>query len=143
MNQNTENTISKQQGADWTANWRNANPNTVNAFLIPAVDFVEVLNEIGVLDDAAATQAQANANQLNSQIRGYLAIDDDNTEKMIFVGTENVDGTYRDIIDGTIDGDGTPTTLKSSASNPATSGVFDFTDPCPPACDPNSPLNQQ
>lgn len=141
MNSNNENTISKDTGTQWTANWRSQNPNTVNAFLIPAVDFVEVLNEIGVLDDAATQQAQANANNLNSQIRGYLAIDASNMEKIIFVGTENVDGVYRDIIDGTIDGT-TPTTLKSSASDPSTSGVFDFTSPCPPSCDPNSPLNQ-
>lgn len=142
MNQNTENTISKQQGTDWTANWRNAHPNAVNAFLIPAVDFVEVLNEIGVLDDAAAAQAQDKANQLNSQIRGYLAIDGNNTEKMIFVGTEKVGDTFKDIIDGTIDGDGsTPTSLKSSASNTNTSGVYDFSIPCPPFCDPDSPFN--
>lgn len=140
MNQDNENTIPKDTGAQWTANWRSQHPNTVNAFLIPAVDFVEVLNEIGVLDDAAATQAQANANNLNSKIRGYLAIDDSNTEKIIFVGTENVDGVNRDIIDGTIDGT-TPTALKSSASNPSTSGVYDFTTPCPPDCDENSPLN--
>ncbi|WP_405206186.1 hypothetical protein [Aquimarina sp. LLG6339-5] len=140
MNQDNENTIPKDTGAEWTANWRSQHPNTVNAFLIPAVDFVEVLNEIGVLDDTAAAQAQANANNLNSQVRGYLAIDGNDTEKIIFVGTENVDGVDRDIIDGTIDGT-TPTTLKSSASDPSTSGVYDFTSPCPPSCDELSPLN--
>lgn len=140
MNENNENTISKDEGAQWTANWRSQHPNAVNAFLIPAVDFVEVLNEIGVLNDTAAQQAQANANNLNSQIRGYLAIDNNGTEKMIFVGTENVNGVNRDIIDGTIDGN-TPTSLKSSAADTGTSGVFDFTSPCPPDCDDNSPLN--
>jgi len=140
MNSNNENTIPKNTGAQWTANWRSQHPNTTNAFLIPAVDFVEVLNEIGVLDDAAAAQAQANANNLNSKVRGYLAIDDNNTEKMIFVGTENVNGVDRDIIDGTIDGT-TPTALKSSAADTSTSGIYDFTDPCPPSCDDLSPLN--
>ncbi len=140
MNPDNENTIPKDTGAQWTANWRSQHPNTVNAFLIPAVDFVEVLNEIGVLDDAAAAQAQTNANNLNSKVRGHLAIDGNNTEKMIFVGTENVNGVDRDIIDGTIDGT-TPTSLKSSASDINTSGVFDFTEPCPPSCDDNSPLN--
>ncbi|WP_299219008.1 hypothetical protein [uncultured Aquimarina sp.] len=141
MNPDNENTISKDTGAQWTANWRTQHPNVVNAFLIPAVDFVEVLNEIGILDDAAAQQAQTNANNLNSKVRGYLAIDGDGTEKIIFVGTENVDGVYRDIIDGTVDGN--PTTLKSSASDTTTSGIYDFTTPCPPDCDQNSPLNQQ
>ena len=140
MNPNEENIINKDTAVTWTSAWRAQNPNGPNAFLIPAADFVEVLNEIGVLDDATAQQAQDRANQLDAQIRGYLGIDGQ-TNKIIFVGTEKDNGgVYRDIIDGTIDGEeGKP--AKTVGTSNTSSGIFDFSHPCPPTCDPDSPLS--
>lgn len=140
MNPNDENIISKDTAITWTSAWRAKHPDGPKAFLIPAADFVEVLNEIGVLDDAAAQQAQDKANELEAQVRGYLGIDGD-TDKIIFVGTEkDEEGVYRDIIDGKIDGKDGQNAKVVGGDNPS-SGIYDLTTPCPPYCDPNSPLN--
>ncbi|RZS90758.1 hypothetical protein [Aquimarina brevivitae] len=140
MNPNNENIIDKQTAIDWTTAWRSQHPNAAKAFLIPAADFVEILNEIGVLDDATAAQAQATANRLEANIRGYLGVDG-STNKMIFVGTEkDKQGIYRDIIDGKIDGKDNQQARTVGSGN-TSSGIFDLTTPCPPVCDPDSPLS--
>ena len=64
--------------------------------------------------------------------RAYLAIDN-GVEKLIIVGTsqEQKGGVtiYRDLLPSN-DGVG-------DAGN----SIYDFTQPCPPDCDPSSPLN--
>ena len=142
-NPDKQNTISKDTAQTWTALWRSRHPKAPKAFLIPAADFVEVLNEIGVLNDAEAAQAQARANKLNANVRGYLGIDanSNNEDKLIFVGTEVDDqGIYRDIIDGKVDGKDGQNANIVGGDNPS-SGIYDFTSPCPPVCDPDSPLS--
>ena len=86
----------------------------VNAFLIPKVDLLEVLAE-GV--DA---------------VRAYIGVDDAGVEKLMIVGTKfNPEtGIYVDMISDT---------LGNSAGGQ--DNIYDFTEPCPPASDPESPLN--
>jgi hypothetical protein len=43
------------------------------------------------------------------------------------VGTKNEDGTYVDIV--------------RDEKTPGNSGIYDYSEPCPPKCDPKSPLN--
>ncbi|MDY8138422.1 hypothetical protein [Aquimarina sp. 2201CG5-10] len=144
MNSDNENTVTEQQAIDWTTAWREQCPENCRAFLIPGVDLVEVLHEIGVLGKKAAKKAKKKANKLDAQVRGYMAIgaedpNDKPEEKILIVGTEKVDGIYRDIINGKIDGGATEATI--NVGGVESSGIYDFTLPCPRECDPNSPLN--
>jgi hypothetical protein len=85
----------------------------LHAFLIPKADLLEVLAE-GV--DA---------------VRAYIGVDDNNVEKLMIVGTKyNPEtGIYEDMI--TV-GVGSGTAMQDD--------IYDFTQPCPTMCDPNSPL---
>lgn len=144
-NPDKENTIPLDVAEQWTAAWREKCPDNCKAFLIPAADFVEVLNEIGVLDDASALKAQKTANKIGAAVRGYLAIGSETegippTEKIIFVGTEKINGVYKDILDGKIDGQKDQETTLPNFKN-TSSGIYDFTEPCPNTCDFESPLN--
>lgn len=60
-------------------------------------------------------------------VRAYLGVDDQNEEKLMLVGTKYDAQTniYVDMVPGR-----TPE-----------GKIYDFTNPCPPACDPKSPLN--
>jgi hypothetical protein len=86
----------------------------VNAFLIPKVDLLEVLKE-GV--DA---------------VRAYIGVDDNGVEKLMIVGTklDPKTGIYVDMISV---GEGNTAVNQDN--------IYDFTEPCPPAGDPKSPLN--
>ena len=86
----------------------------VNAFLIPKVDLLEVLKE-GV--DA---------------VRAYIGVDDNNVEKLMIVGTkyDPVTKIYVDMI-----------TVGVGNAIAEQDDIYDFTSPCPPNGDPNSPLN--
>ena len=136
MNSDNKNTVSLSVAKGWTAAWRTKCPDNCKAFLIPAVDLVQVLNEIGVLGDKAAAKAQAKAKAKAKDVRAYVAIGSEAggpvEEKLLLVGTNKDDkGIYRDIIDG----------KSLGANNGPNSGIYDFTSPCPTACDPDSPLN--
>ena len=113
------NSIPLKTAQKWAKRWtkREGNYNkhhNVNAFLIPKVDLLEVLAE-GV--DA---------------VRAYIGVDDAGVEKLMIVGTKfNPEtGIYVDMISGT---------LGNSAGGQ--DNIYDFTEPCPPASDPESPLN--
>ena len=113
------NSIPLKTAQKWAKRWtkREGNYNKhhhVNAFLIPKVDLLEVLAE-GV--DA---------------VRAYIGVDDEGVEKLMIVGTKfNPEtGIYVDMISGT---------LGDSAG--VEDNIYDFTEPCPPASDPESPLN--
>jgi len=132
-----DNTIPLATAKTWTAEWRSEESNynnyhTCNGFLVPAEDLQNVLDEIkGQTGD--------------KKIRVYLGVKTDNstipptqTEKLLIVGTIaeiQDDGSviYRDIINGTVDGKG--------AAPLTNSGIWDFSEPCPPVCDHKSPLN--
>jgi hypothetical protein len=85
----------------------------LHAFLIPKVDLFEVLSE-GV--DA---------------VRAYIGVDDAGVEKLMIIGTkfDPETGIYVDMI--TI-GDTTVGAVKND--------IYDFSQPCPTTCDPNSPM---
>ena len=113
------NSIPLKTAQKWAKRWtkREGNYNKhhhVNAFLIPKVDLLEVLAE-GV--DA---------------VRAYIGVDDEGVEKLMIVGTKfNTEtGIYVDMI-----------TVGVRNSAGGEDNIYDFTEPCPPASDPESPLN--
>lgn len=138
MNPDKENTVSLEVAKGWTEEWRKQCPENCKAFLIPATDLIEVLNEMGLIGDKAAAKAQKRADKNKLDVRAYMAIGAEDggpvEERLLIVGTKEIDGVYRDIIDGEIDGESLGLTDDPS------SGIYDVTSPCPPVCDPNSPL---
>jgi len=113
------NAIPLKTAQKWAKRWtkREGNYNKhhhVNAFLIPKVDLLEVLTE-GV--DA---------------VRAYIGVDDAGVEKLMIVGTKfNPEtGIYVDMI-----------AVGVGNSAGGENNIYDFTQPCPPASDPESPLN--
>lgn len=107
-------TITLAEGQSWTAAWRSQNPNAVKAFLIPTDDLTGVLSE---RPDA---------------VRAYLAIetkkDGSQEEKLVIVGCKLVNGVYEDML--------------PNAAGDNGNHLYDFTQPCPPICDPKSSLSQ-
>lgn len=118
----TDKKITLAEAIAWTGSWRSAPSTSARAFLIPIEDLQGVINEI---------KSQPGT----PQARAYLAIDDKGVEKLVIVGTSQDTSTtpgttiYRDLLPSA-DGVGTDT-----------NSIYDFTEPCPSACDPTSPLN--
>ncbi|MBW1297184.1 hypothetical protein [Aquimarina litoralis] len=139
MNPNDENTVSLEKAQGWTAEWRKQCPDNCKAFLVPTADLIEVLNELGLIGDKAAAKAQKRATKKKLDVRAYMAIGAEDgspvEERLLLVGTKQIDGVYRDIINGEIDGESLGLTDDPS------SGIYDFTSPCPNTCDSSSPLN--
>ncbi|WP_299181329.1 hypothetical protein [uncultured Aquimarina sp.] len=137
-NPDKANTVKSDVAAEWTAAWRKQCPDNCKAFLIPAVDLIEVLNEMGILGNKAAAKAQKKASKNKLDVRAYMAIGSEDggpvEERLLIVGTQEIDGVYRDIINGKIDG------KSVGLSDGPSSGIYDVTSPCPPVCDNNSPL---
>jgi hypothetical protein len=111
------NTIPLKEARKWVKRWSKKEGNynkhhELHAFLIPKIDLLEVLSE-GV--DA---------------VRAYIGVDDNGVEKLMIVGTKYdlETGIYVDMI--TV-GDGN-----------VADAIYDVTQPCPPACDANSPMFQ-
>jgi hypothetical protein len=114
------NTIPLKTARKWAKRWAKVEGDYnkhhhLKGFLIPKADLIQVLAE-GV--DA---------------VRAYIGVDDEHCEKLMIVGTKlnTVSGVYEDMI--TV-GVGNVPNLQND--------IYDFTSPCPPACDTNSPLNQ-
>lgn len=60
-------------------------------------------------------------------VRAYIGVDDNNVEKLMIVGTRYDEATE---------------TFVDMLPDRDTKGyIYDFTRPCPPGCDPTSPLN--
>lgn len=61
-------------------------------------------------------------------IRAYIGVDENNVEKLMLVGTKYNEEqcTYDDMLPGA----------------PHAGKIYDFTQPCPPVCAYNSPLNK-
>ncbi|MFV8347760.1 hypothetical protein [Flavobacterium sp. ZB4P13] len=114
------NAIPLEEAQRWAKRWKKKEGNynkhhELNAFLIPKIDLLEVLSE-GV--DA---------------VRAYIGVDDNNVEKLMIVGTkyDPVTKIYVDMI----------TTVGVEKNTAVADSIYDFTTPCPPDGDPNSPLN--
>jgi len=128
------NTISLDEAISWTSQWRTVEStynkhNELNGFLIPASDLQQVLDEM-------TTQTGV------KKVRAYLGVDPTtNIEKLVLVATEPEQmgrvTVYRDLIYGKVDGVG----ATEPPTSPLNSGLFDFSNPCPPDCDPKSPLD--
>jgi len=103
----------------WTSQYRTTHATQTRAFLVSVQALNSLLAEMG------------NPTNPDVCVRIYKGIDSSTgEEKLMLVGTELLkDGTYQDLLPS----DGT--TEISSHS------VYDFSHPCPPDCDPNSPLN--
>ena len=132
-------TVPLSDAKDWAAKWQSENPNKAKAFFIPMEDIVEAMKEMAVLQDdgSGGFSLSLSADQ---GIRAYMAIDENtpasvgSNEKLLIVGTvKDANGDHCDIIEG-----GTYPT--SGGITRVGSGIFDFTNPCPNYCDPNSPL---
>lgn len=98
-----QNTITLEQAQQWAQTWRSNPNNTVKAFLIPEADITQLLAEEGV-----------------ANVRAYMGIDENNTQKLMLVA---VDAEGNDMI-----------------NEENGQYIYDFTQPCPKTCDVNSPL---
>tara|TARA_R110002049_G_C8959930_1_gene546590 strand:- start:91 stop:459 length:369 start_codon:yes stop_codon:yes gene_type:complete len=114
------NTIDLKKAEAWTKKWRGVEGSynkhhECHGFLIPA-------------DDLRGLLAEEDGQKGVQYVRAYLAVDENNDEKLVIVGTESEDGgtTYKDLITG----------------YNGTGDIYDFVRPCPPKCDINSPLNK-
>lgn len=115
MAQTKSDTISLEDAIRYAKTWRGVEGSynahkELHAFLIPADDFSGILAQ-GPIEF----------------VRGYLGVDDNGVEKLMFVGTkyDATTDTYIDLLPGT----------------PENYSIFDMTRPCPNACDNNSVLN--
>lgn len=131
-------TIDLHDAKKWANAWQTENPNKCKAFLIPTEDLIAALEEMGIIEDNQVVDSQIP----KTGVRTYMAIDKDKGtdksngygEKLLIVGTYiDEKGIHRDIIKN-------ESIQKSEVPTPTGTGVFDFTDPCPNTCDPNSPL---
>jgi len=116
----TVNAIPLKTAQKWAKRWskREGNYNKhheLHAFLIPKIDLLEVLRE-----DVDA-------------VRAYIGINDEGVEKLMIVGTklDPVTGIYVDMIS---------VGVENTTAQP--DDIYDFTQPCPTACDPESPMFQ-
>lgn len=109
--------VSLATAKKWTAKWRKVEGDynkhhECNGFLIPLEDFKGIIAE-----QPTAVAARA-----------YIGVDENDVEKLMFVG---VDANGKDMLPKHFSGLG----------DDDEDGIFDLTDPCPPNCDPDSPLN--
>ncbi len=140
------NTISLETAQEWSREWNDEEStynkyHKCNAFLIPVKDLLEVLDEMGVLKGNLGVEEILKSNDERDGkefIRAYTGVENKivnnkmkPTEKLMIVGTKLINGTYKDMIEGYDDavvGEG--------------GYIYDFTSPCPPSCDIDSPLNE-
>ncbi|MFD1062397.1 hypothetical protein ACFQ1Q_04000 [Winogradskyella litorisediminis] len=131
--------ISIEQATAWTKTYQsNMRSGSAKAFLMSCDAIVDILKEMKVLQDDGKGNFTLN-NVEDSSIRGYLAINPDQTEAngetMVLVGTKkDASGVERDMVKGEKDAPFKESDLDGS-------GCFDFSLPCPRHCDKNSPLN--
>ncbi len=125
-----KNTVSLKTAQKWIAEWRNLESsynkyNRLKAFNIPLIDLQEVIKETGV-DSVRAYIGVAKFENHDTKPPEIMY-----EEKLLIVG---VDKNGKDMIsvvkapDGLGDGEGDG------------DDIYDFTRPCPTACDPESPL---
>lgn len=124
---NNLNSITIKEAIDWTKTWRDSNyaeHHKCKAFNIPKEDLIEVLREDGVESIRAYMGIKTTTNK-----EGKLTYE----EKLIIVGVNEFN---KDIISST-----SSNNKIAPDGFPEASGVYDFSEPCPNLCDPDSPLN--
>jgi len=123
-----KNTVSLETAKKWIAEWRDLESsynkyNRLKAFNIPLIDLQEVIKEKGV-----------------NSVRAYIGVakfenHDTNPpeilyeEKLLFVGVDENNKDMITVVD------------PSELGDPEEDDIYDFTEPCPDLCDPDSPLN--
>ena len=158
----------KKWTAKWQSETKSQNH--CKAFLVPVNDLLGALSEMGVISmDSRGNITGSYSSTQAEKVRAYMAIDESIItgieskyppgttrdqalkdagwgEKLLIVGTEKTSKIsqgniiYQDIVEDETDGGG-GTARYSSGVTLNGSGVYDFTNPCPNDCDPNSPLN--
>jgi len=136
-------TIKMHDAKIWAKKWQDENASHAKAFLIPAVDLIDCLKEMGVLVKQSDGHYKI-SDLSDSSVRAYMAIKRPPneapsalTEKLLIVGTlKNSLGIHKDLV---VD-DATAGYGEATAAAIDGSGVYDFTAPCPSECDPGSPL---
>jgi hypothetical protein len=129
----TINAIPLKTARKWAKRWtqREGKYNKhheLNAFLIPAIDLGELLQEGGT-----HVRAYIGVQKIKPEQKGDKPT---YVEKLMFVGTKYNPETkiYEDLI--------TITAPETEGNSQATADdIYDFTKPCPPDGDPSSPLN--
>lgn len=127
----------------WTKNWQSANPNHAKAFLIPALELLSCMQEMGAIKSDGDGKYIITDKMNNAGVRAYLGINPKESEgfgeKLLIVATrKDKNGDIIDIVEGrTIT---TDEECEQLASGLIGSGIYDFTRPCPSNCDRNSPL---
>lgn len=137
-----------KESKTWAKNWQDANPKHAKAFLIPALELMACMQEMGVLKSDGDGKYIITDGMNNAGIRAYMAIDPSGGtdkkhgygEKLLIVGTtKDRKGDIIDIIEGrNVGAEGEE--CEKELSDLIGSGIFDFTHPCPSDCDPESPL---
>jgi hypothetical protein len=126
---------------NYTAAWQTAHGTTLpKAFVIPIIDFVNLLTELNFIN--IESDGRFSLNQLDgteAAVRAYIGIDPKSPftlkEKLFLVGALKLPGSsnFKEIIQNEKN--------PIPGMTPSGSGVFDFTTPCPSHCDDDSPLN--
>lgn len=144
---------------DWTKNFRGSAPGKMKvakAFLIPVEDLVGMLVEMNILVEKPGGLYSLDEGNDND-IRAYVGVDPTEKnakkaggQKLVMVATQKFpDATqpngymYRDIINHKIDNKGPVINANPNyvaGDDDPDTGIYDFTEPCPDACDKNSPL---
>lgn len=119
-------TIPLKEAQEWTKQWQSSYSKLPKAFTLPVEDLLGCLTEMGIINTDSDGNVTIKYNE-GDKVRTYLGEDKDWNKKLIMVGTKNEEGTYVDII--------------RDAKAPGNSGIYDYSEPCPPKCDPKSPLN--
>lgn len=115
MPTNDDFTIDLKTAQDWARRWRKEegdyNAHHEVHAFLIPVEDIQALLEEGV-----------------DKIRAYIGVDENEEEKLMIVGTRyNAEqDTYDDML---------------PSGSPIKGSIYDFTQPCPPACGYNSPLN--
>ncbi|NVK52872.1 MAG: hypothetical protein HWD85_08045 [Flavobacteriaceae bacterium] len=110
-----KNTISLQTAKKWTKKWRKEEGTYNKHHKCRAFNIPKIDLQEVLAEDGVVS------------VRAYLGIDDNDVEKLVIVG---VNAQGKDMISKK------PTDLGDKEDD-----IYDFTRPCPDACDPDSPLN--
>jgi hypothetical protein len=154
-------TISFEDATADSALWQKLNPEHAKAFLIPTEDLLATLAEMDIItiDPLTGNITGNSAASNNQEVRAYMGIDttiyanygggkdpvkfkeNGYGEKLLIVGTMANPSIAGSDIDVMYDEKTRTTYPPGTRFNIKGSGIYDFTNPCPNYCDPNSPLN--